>query len=171
MLAHIFLWVLIIIHVWNINIEGPIFVFFQNFTRNRPNFKIPRSSSMRTPSPPGGSSGMLSPGQTKPLGVSSTPGSFQVSTKCSAVQCSAQKRGGIYQLSVRWKHSNCYSIFCCCLWHNITSMIHLFKFWRQHSDASVGEGMLNHIIEKRELTMTLVMDCSLFWNSCACAWR
>ena len=78
---------LIIIHVWNINIEGPIFVFFQNFTRNRPNFKIPRSSSMRTPSPPGGSSGMLSPGQTKPLGVSSTPGSFQVSTQCSAVQC------------------------------------------------------------------------------------
>ena len=35
---------------------------------------------MRTPSPPGGSSGMLSPGQTKPLGVSSTPGSFQVNT-------------------------------------------------------------------------------------------
>jgi len=55
--------------------------FFQNFTRNRPNFKIPRSSSMRTPSPPGGSSGMLSPGQTKPLGVSSTPGSFQALSK------------------------------------------------------------------------------------------
>ena len=36
---------------------------------------------MRTPSPPGGSSGMLSPGQTKPLGVSSTPGSFQVNTQ------------------------------------------------------------------------------------------
>ena len=39
-----------------------------------------RSSSMITPSPPGGLSGMLSPGQTKPLGVSSTPGSFQVNT-------------------------------------------------------------------------------------------
>ena len=54
---------------------------FQNFTRNRPNFKMPRSSSMRTPSPPGGT-GMLSPPSIKPLGVSSTPGSFQV---CSFV--------------------------------------------------------------------------------------
>lgn len=33
---------------------------------------------MRTPSPPGGS-GMLSPPSSKPLGASSTPGSFQVS--------------------------------------------------------------------------------------------
>ena len=32
---------------------------------------------MRTPSPPGGS-GVQSPMQNKPLGVSSTPGSFQV---------------------------------------------------------------------------------------------
>merc|ERR1712223_1051652 len=54
--------------------------FFQNFTRNRPNFKIPRSSSMRTPSPPAGHSGLMSP-PAKPLGVSSTPGSFQALTK------------------------------------------------------------------------------------------
>jgi len=57
--------------------------FFQNLTRNRPNFRMPRSSSMRTPSPPGGSnSGLLSPSSSnKPLGASSTPGSFQALSK------------------------------------------------------------------------------------------
>lgn len=56
--------------------------FFQSFTRNRPNFRLPRSSSMRTPSPPASThSGMLSPPHNKPLGASSTPGSFQALTK------------------------------------------------------------------------------------------
>ena len=53
---------------------GLVYYVLQSFTRNRPNFKIPRSSSMRTPSPPG----IGSPMHNKPLGVSSTPGSFQV---------------------------------------------------------------------------------------------
>ena len=53
---------------------GLFYYVLQSFTRNRPNFKIPRSSSMRTPSPPG----IGSPMHNKPLGVSSTPGSFQV---------------------------------------------------------------------------------------------
>ena len=58
---------------------------FQNLTRNRPNFRMPRSSSMRTPSPPGGgpNSGLLSPPPNKPLGASSTPGSFQV--RCTQI--------------------------------------------------------------------------------------
>ena len=51
--------------------------FFQSFTRNKPNFRLPRSASMRTPSPPPGD--QRSPPPSKPLSSPST--SFQALTK------------------------------------------------------------------------------------------
>lgn len=63
--------------------------FFQSFTRSKPNFRIPRSSSMRTPSPPRGLVEQKSPPpQFKPLSSPST--SFSALSK---IRRSVRERG------------------------------------------------------------------------------